>query len=203
MDLRRFLQPQKPADARFTLAVVGAGRVVKDPLWAVDLVRRLHERDPRYRLRLIDGHLEHRGPATGRYAHRLSSEVGALPPGVVEVAEHTDDLPTALSEVGVVVSSSVRESFHIGLVEGVASGALPVVRDWPYLPGGAAQIFPHDWIAVSTADAADLVFARTQDASLWQRLTAEAAEHVLSRWDWSVVHEQWEDMLLGPRKLRH
>ena len=52
------------------------------------------------------------------------------------------------------LSSSVRESFHMGLVEAVASGALPVVRDWPFFPGAARTLFPPDWVVDSPAEAA-------------------------------------------------
>ncbi len=196
MDLQRFALP-KPQGARFTVGVVGASRVVKDPLWALDVVRRLREVDERYRLRLIRGQIEDEGPAAARYIAALKDAIRSLPDGVVDITPHTDRLPEALQEVGTVISSSVRESFHIGLVEAVASGALPVVRDWPYLPGAAERIFPSDWVVQSAAAAAERILAETSDPGRWQKARDSAATHAVSTWDWSAVHSLYDNLLLG------
>jgi glycosyltransferase involved in cell wall biosynthesis len=191
VDLRRMVLP-KSDYARFTLAVVGASRVVKDPRWAVEVVRLLRQHDERYRLVLIRGTVDDEGPATRRYIEDMDREIAALPPGAVEITPHTDDLPTVLQNVGVVISSSVRESFHIGLVEGAASGALPVVRDWPYFSGAAARLFPPDWVVDTPAEAAERILAETSDVRRWRSSTAAAADVALRTWDWSVVQPQYE-----------
>lgn len=196
VDLRRMVRP-KSDDARCTIAVVGASRVVKDPRWAVEVIRHLRQRDERYRLLLIRGTVDDEGPATRRYIEELQREMAALPVGAVEVTAHTDDLPTVLQDVGVVISSSVREGAHIGLVEGVASGALPVVRNWPYFPGAAAELFPAEWVVDTPAEAAERILAETADVGRWRTATAKAADHALRSWDWSVVHAQYERLFSG------
>ena len=75
----------------------------------------------------------------------------------MQVIGHTDDVPGTLQDIGVAVSASVRESFHIGFVEAVASGALPVVRDWPFFPGAAQELFPEDWVVADPAAAAERI----------------------------------------------
>jgi hypothetical protein len=73
----------------------------------------------------------------------------------ITLVGQTDDVPGALADVGVIVSSSTRESFHLGLAEGVASGALPVVRNWPMLApyGGAHGLWPDEWVVESIDEA--------------------------------------------------
>ncbi len=146
MRLRPYHRP-KPAEARFTLGLVGVGSVAKDPRWAIEVVRRLRDRDSRYRLLLIgDGLNPRASAAVAEYHKLLERDCAELEPsGAVRRLGHTGDVPAALSEVGVILSTSVRESFHVALVEGAASGAVPVVRDWPFFAGkanGARTLFP-------------------------------------------------------------
>lgn len=195
MDLRRCVR-RKPAEARFTLGVVGASKVVKDPRWAIAVLRLLREHDPRYRLVLVRGRLQHeRSHATRAYADALAADLADLADAVTATG-HTDDVPGVLEQVGVVVSSSVRESFHIGLVEGAASGAVPVVRDWPYFPGAAAGLFPVDWIVADPAAAAERILALTADEETWRAAGAAASAVVVESWDWQVVRAQWDALLL-------
>jgi hypothetical protein len=108
-------------------------------------------------------------------------------------------VPGALTEVGVILSTSVRESFHLGLVEGAASGAVPVVRDWPFFqghPAGAGSIFPSDWIVSTPAEAADRIIAQTATEETWRKAGEQASEHALMTWDWSVTQEQYDRLLL-------
>jgi glycosyltransferase involved in cell wall biosynthesis len=195
MPLQRFVR-LKEHYARFTLAVVGASKVVKDPRWAIEVLRLVRRHDERYRLLLVRGDVQDVSAATHEYVEELERDLAELEPiGAVERVKHTDDVPTVLEDVGVVLSSSVRESFHLGLVEGVASGALPVVRDWPFFPGAARQLFPADWVVGSPQEAAERILELTADEKRWRAATTAAAEHVLDKWDWTVVRNEYERLL--------
>jgi hypothetical protein len=76
--------------------------------------------------------------------------------GAVDEVGQVDDVATQLRDIGVVVSSSTRESFHLAVAEAVLSGALAVVRDWPALArfGGAHGVWPDSWIVTTPAQAA-------------------------------------------------
>jgi hypothetical protein len=82
----------------------------------------------------------------------------------------------------------------MGLVEAVASGALPVVRDWPFFPGAARELFPADWVVDTPGQAAERILALTQDAEVWRPAAAEASRHVRERWDWPVVRTSFEEL---------
>ena len=193
MDLRRFERPKREG-ARFTLGVVGASKMVKDPRWAVEVLRHLREHDDRYRLVLLRGKLQEPTPAAAEYAAALRRDIAELEPAV-HVLKHTDDVPAALEDIGVVLSSSVRESFHMGLVEGVASGAVPVVRDWPFFPGATRGLFPPEWTATTPARAAERILEETASEDRWRQEGRAAGELVLRRWDWSVVSAEYADLL--------
>jgi len=138
-----------------TLAVVGWGAPAKDLPWAIDLLVHLRRTDPRWRLLLVGA-----TPTAPGYAARIEAARSAVPDAIDELG-WTDDVAGALAGVDVIVSSSTRESFHLGLAEGVAAGALPVVRDWPTLQpfGGAAAVWPTDWVVGDVPAAADRIAA--------------------------------------------
>jgi glycosyltransferase involved in cell wall biosynthesis len=201
VDLTRFTTA-KDDDARFTLALVGYGVVAKDPLWAVETLAALRRNDSRYRLLLVGADFEvAAATATGaardyhaRLAARLAEPDVA---GAVERIAFTDDVPGLLRRVGVMVSSSVRESFHLALVEGAASGAVPVVRDWPLFAavGGPSGLFPADWVVTTPEQAAERVLATTADPAGWRAEGARCAQWVLDRYDWRVTRPRYDALL--------
>jgi glycosyltransferase involved in cell wall biosynthesis len=183
--------------ARHTLTLVGWHKVVKDPLWAFEVVRLLRTHDERFRLLLIGDDFEQSHSAgSQRYANRLWAELEELEAaGAVRRYGRTSDVPRALAEAGVILSTSVRESFHAGLVEGAASGAVPVVRDWPYFAHreeGARTLFPADWVVSTPREAAGRILEMTRDETTWRAAGAAAARHALSTWDWSAVRGAYE-----------
>jgi glycosyltransferase involved in cell wall biosynthesis len=200
--LERYRLPKTP-DARFTLGLVGLSAIAKDPLWAFEVLRELRKRDERYSLALIGSDLDGSPTPTARaYEKRYLRELEELTAqGAVRKVGQTDDVPGALADVGVILSSSVRESFHLGLVEGAASGAVPVVRDWPFFagrPAGAHSIFPAEWIVASPAEAADRVLAQTASEETWRKAGEQASDHALMTWDWPVTQQQYDRLFQQP-----
>ena len=128
------LDPAKDDGARHVLGMTGWARRVKDVAWALDLL----ELDPRWRLVLV-GEPMREEPGTARARAYTESTLRRLRrPDLAEridVVGWTDDVPAQLRRVGVMLSTSRREGNHHGLVEGAASGAVPVVRNWPVFAG--------------------------------------------------------------------
>jgi glycosyltransferase involved in cell wall biosynthesis len=203
MRLRDFAR-SKPPESRFTVGLVGYDAVAKDARWAVEVLRLLRARDDRYRLRIVGGAPETCRSAADRAYHQwLEKDLACLERrGAVRRTGRTEDVPAALTDIGVIVSSSVRESFHCALVEGAASGAVPVVRDWPYFAGhgrGARALFPGDWVVNSPAEAAELIIGQTATEQRWRRAGAAASRHAIATWDWPATRPLLDELLLGPR----
>ncbi|WOX24401.1 glycosyltransferase [Streptomyces solicathayae] len=201
VELAPFARP-KADDARFTLGLVGVGQVAKDPRWALEVLRLLREKDERYRLHLIGSPMDPgMGPAAARYHRDYARELARLEAaGAVRHIGQTPDVPGALSEVGVILSSSVRESWHLGLVEGAASGAVPVVRDWPFFaaqPHGARALFPDSWVVATPEEAAARVLRLTATEEDWRKAGSEAAAHAMAAWDWAHVQGDFDQLLLA------
>jgi glycosyltransferase involved in cell wall biosynthesis len=196
------LDRPKPDEARFVVGLIGWWQTAKDPLWTVEVVKLLREHDPRYRLLILGKpYLEAGSESTQAYARELEAELTLLG-DAVDRPGHTDDIPGALTGIGTIISSSVRESFHVGLVEGAASGAVPVVRDWPYFAGrrhSARTLFPEDWVVDTPREAADRILRLTADDETWRSAGREAAEIAVQRWDWAQVRPTYERLVLGDR----
>lgn len=201
VDLAGFARP-KPDSARFQVGLVGMKQIAKDPCWALEVIRRLRERDKRYRLLLVgDGIPAGLSAATGRYVEQFERELAPLTAsGAVRLHGPSDDVPGVLGDVGVILSSSVREGCHVGLMEGAASGAVPVVRDWPFVAGrefSARTVFPDDWVVGTPEQAVDRILATTGSEEVWRKTGDQASQHALAVWDWPVVSPDYDRLLLN------
>ncbi len=149
----RYLAP-KASDANRTIAMVGWNSAVKDPAWCLAMFEVLYDADNSWRLQLIG----HDMTAADDYSRAVLERIDRLGQAVQRVP-FTRDIPAALTGVGVIVSSSLSESAHMAVAEGAASGALPVVRDWPALAawGGPREIYPSEWVVDTAQQAADRI----------------------------------------------
>jgi hypothetical protein len=105
-----------------------------------------------------------------------------------------------LTGVGVILSSSVREGCHVGLMEGAAAGAVPVVRDWPFVAGrphSTRTLFPEHWIVTTPQQAAERILDVTASEEIRAEAGREASRYALSTWDWETVRSDYDRLLLG------
>lgn len=203
MELSGFVL-EKAADARFNLGLIGVNSVAKDPLWALEVLRLLRAQDERYRLLIVGGDMDPAlSKATRKYRKQYEKELEPLvESGAVVRLGPTDDVAGKLTDIGFVLSSSVREGSHVGLMEGAASGAVPVVRDWPFYAGkanSARTLYPEGWVVETPAEAAQRVLEVNATEGGWGDQAKLASEYALSTWDWSVVSADFDELLLGER----
>ena len=158
IDLRGISQDKDPG-ASHTLGLVGWAAPAKDATWAFDVLELLRRHDDQWTLHLVGAAPDPNGSAgEAAYASRVNEQLINLGPAVTQAGQVTD-VDAELRKVGVILSSSTRESFHVALAEGIASGARPVVRDWPTLArfGGAATTWPAEWIVQTPEEAVELI----------------------------------------------
>ena len=196
----RYVQPKLPRAAK-TLGMVGWAQQVKDPMWTLDLLAELRRGDPEWRLALIgaDFPFDPGNPVERAAARAFRDRVtDASLSEAIDYVGYTRRLPEHLRSVGWAVSSSRREGFHIGLVEMAASGAVPVVRDWPVYAEleGARSLFPAEWVSDSPADAA----ARIRDIlarDAWARESRAVVDTVRERFSGDDAGDQLRRIVLG------
>ncbi|GAA5032373.1 glycosyltransferase family 4 protein [Actinopolymorpha pittospori] len=199
MRLERFGLAKRPGAER-TLAMVGWAQRVKDPLWTLDVLSQLRATDPRWRLLLIGRDFNaraHAGAMAYREEFRERAAADDVRDGLVYVG-YTTDLPEVLRDAGFVISASRREGFPVGPTEGAASGAVPIMRDWPMYASyeGARGVFPTEWVVERPEEAVERILAFA-DPERRDAEGAAARRHVVANFDWSVVEPHFRAVLLG------
>lgn len=192
--LTGFRQPKEPGSQR-TLALVGWAALRKDPAWALDVLDLLRAQDPSWRLMLIGpGFPRDLTPSESAYAQGVQARIDELGPAV-QITGRTSEVARCLRGVGVILSSSRREGTHEGFIEGAASGALPVVRDWPDVArwGGPGLLFPSSWVVRTPQEAAQRIWEHCDDAEYCRAQSQWMIEHA----DWTRVRPLYDALLLG------
>jgi glycosyltransferase involved in cell wall biosynthesis len=95
-----------------------------------------------------------------------------------------------LRRVGFVLSTSDQESFHLAPAEGMASGAVPMLLDWP----GAETIYDPRWVHHSPAGMADAI-ASIAESDRWAAESALARSEV-ERYSLDTVAAAWDALLV-------
>jgi hypothetical protein len=102
------------------------------------------------------------------------------------------DVNAWFRQVGHVLSLSDIEGSHEALSEGMASGAVPVIRMWP----GADTQYDMEWIRRDLNDAAAFVLGSAAE-TVWEERSRLAKLEIVSRYQpWSVI-EAWHDLVRG------
>lgn len=154
----------KTAEARRTLGMLGYSNLNKDPLFAAQLLLRLRQDDPAWHLRLTGSYWdpETLNPAELEYFRKFTDFIAenGLEEAITFV-EFTNDIGAELTNVGFILSCSHREGTHEAIIEGMASGAVPVVRRWPMVKnlGAPETSYPDLSYFDTIEEAAGLVLA--------------------------------------------
>lgn len=161
IDLKSFSKPKLP-DSRKTLGVIQYSSEIKDPIWALDILEKLQTHDPQWKLQFIGSPFnttEKSGDPNG-YFEQFERRLEPLQQSV-NFLGYRDDLDEVLRKIGVVLSTSKIEGSPVSLIQGVASGALPVVRNWPNIKKlhAAESLYPREWIVDTTDEAVDRILA--------------------------------------------
>ncbi len=186
IDVERYRRPKHPGAHR-RIAMVGWGRRVKDPIFAVEILRELLNDDPTWRLHLIgrdfaDSALVPVADYLARFRELTADP--RLRDAIVWVG-FTRHLEEALDDCGFALSTSVVEGWPVGVVEAAVSGCVPVIRDWPQVAAldGARTIYAGtpDWVVATPAEAAARIRSYADpDAWALESLQSRAAADALS-----------------------
>ncbi len=191
------LRRKKRPGARFRIGYVGLvpfGHKRLDR--AVDILEALRAKDPRFTL-IVRGAMPWKmrwawdDSPNDRRAYEqvfdrifsdpnLSEAIRFDPPGA--------DMEEWFREVGFVLSTSSSEGCHTAIMEGMASGAMPIVRRWP----GAADLFG-DFVHEEAEDAIPLALAHATEAGWEGRCESFSAR--ARGWDVEVFNRKMMELI--------
>jgi glycosyltransferase involved in cell wall biosynthesis len=186
---------EKSDDASHHLGLLGILPKLKAPHLGVEILKKLRRYDKRYLL-FIKSRLPEevgwlwRNPEERKYYKRFFFRIkwSGIRKSLV-FDPHGDDVTDWFRNIGFILSTSDLEGSHQAIAEGMASGAIPVIRDWP----GARKIYPEKYIFRSTVEAAD--FIRELSASGNLRKEQEAVkEFARIHFDLKVIVKQYDEI---------
>jgi glycosyltransferase involved in cell wall biosynthesis len=112
--------------------------------------------------------------------------------GAVVFDAYGRDVAAWLRRIGWVLSTSDDESFHLAPAEGMASGAVPALLDWP----GSDTIYDRRWIHQGPLSMASAI-AETVREGHWERDRGLAHAQVRAAYGLDEVCRQWIEVLAG------
>jgi glycosyltransferase involved in cell wall biosynthesis len=133
---------------RHRIAWVGHLEPKKNPMLLLQIAHALHRADPGYTVHVAGVFTDQR---TARYVRQLMGSLGL--DGVVQYYGAIADMPAWYADKGVLLSTSMYESFGLNIGEAMAVGAFPVVHDFP----GAGILWPEECLYASIDEAVALI----------------------------------------------
>ncbi|MER7073744.1 glycosyltransferase [Terrabacter sp. NPDC000476] len=196
VDVRALDLPKLPG-AEHTLGLVGIVPRTKRLDLALDVLEGLLAHDDRYRMRV-------RGRTAADYPWMLDrpdemayydaqdariERINDAHPGAVRLDGHGDDMPEWYREIGIALSVSDFESFHLTIADGAASGAFPALLAWP----GSDLVYPRGWASPSVPALVDRIVSAP-------RRPEEYREVARQSFDEAMVMRRLLDVLAGRRE---
>lgn len=146
IDVDRF-NKEKVGEYQFNLGMIGIVPKLKRIDRAIEIFEKLYTKDNRYHLYIKGSHPNEYGwvwndKVQRQYYEKVFEKIENSPFGKNVHFEGWGDVAEWLQKIGYVLSVSDYESFHMAPIEGMASGAYPLV----YQREGVKTIFPNEVI---------------------------------------------------------
>jgi glycosyltransferase involved in cell wall biosynthesis len=186
----------KSNESRFVLGLVGVVPARKRLDLAVDLLKILHSKDSRYKLR-VKGALPYdyswmssRKDEMAWYDKVFLDLKQLKEQGAIVFDPHDLNMASWYQSVGHIVSVSDFEGSHQAVAEGMATGAIPVIRDW----AGASRIYPDKYVVSTVEEMAEQVL-RNSELLSFQAESSFCKSFAQERFDEERVCNQIESIV--------
>jgi glycosyltransferase involved in cell wall biosynthesis len=185
----------KSTDSSLNLGMLGTAPRLKSPHLALEILRRLRKRDGRYRLLIKGRHPWEYDwlwtlPEERLYYEEFYAMVRRRPfRGAIAFVEHDGDVAGWFERVGFILSTSEHEGSHQAVAEGMASGAVPVIRDWR----GASRLYPREYVFSGVDEAVEQIVRHARD-SVYSSQAERCAMFARRNFDSNIVLAQYDEL---------
>ena len=130
--------------AKFTLGLAGFNKINKGLMKALHILNKLYLEDNRWRLRLAGDHFETESIDYSYWKNICEPYIISNKLQEAVCFDGYQNIPEWLRNIGFILSTSEREGTHEALVEGVSSGAIPLIINWDMVKrfGGVHKLYP-------------------------------------------------------------
>lgn len=194
VDVDRFKLPKKP-NTKYHIGILGVLPKLKRLDRAVNILEKLWEVDPRYKL-FIKSKLPEdlpwmkNRPEELKYYDQIFKKIENAPwKNNVIFDKHGDDVAEWFSNVNFILSTSEIESFHLAPMEGMSSGTIPVIFNWP----GAETLYPDRNIVRTEEEAVDFILKETKQRST----TAQEYEKLVRKYDLQTTIKRLDNLIFS------
>jgi len=195
VDTSRFVREKSEQSGR-TLGLMGMVPRMKRFDKALDILHQLNQQGLNFQLRIkgkqpTDYHWMQDRPEEMKWYEtqmkRLEEDPHLI--GQVHFDGWGNNVPEWFSEVGFILSVSDFEGSHQAVAEGAASGAVPIIIEWP----GASEVYPQDWCVDTVNDAVDMIIKETSevDKTKGQKRKRNIMSLIENEFDLSLITSKW------------
>lgn len=183
----------KNKDSKFNLGICGILPARKRLDIAIDLFEALWETDNRYKLFIKGKRPEEVAWLMARKSERsyyesVMNRIETAPwKENVQFDGHGSDIPEWLQKIGFLLSPSDYEGSHVSVSEAIASGSIPIIRNW----AGANTIYFEKYIVSSLGSAIEKV----KHADWSEEAMESRKKEAFDKFDKKKISRQIENMV--------
>lgn len=190
------LNLDKDINAKYTLGLLGILPARKSPHIALRILSEIRKYDQRYQLSIKSKRPEEldwlwKRPSERAYYDEFFSSIDKLNiSDAVDFEPHGKDVPEWFRKIGFIMSTSEFEGSHQSIAEGMASGSVPVIRNW----AGSEMIYPQKYIYESIDEAVNLIRKMTEKDTYSYELD-HVTQYARQHFDLNVIIPQYEKLI--------
>jgi glycosyltransferase involved in cell wall biosynthesis len=179
-------------NSKYNLGLIGFVPRLKRLDLALDIFEKLWKHDRKYRLFLkgkqpMEYNWLWSNHQERKYYEEIFRRINMSPwKNNVYFDGWDNDVPSWLNKIGYILSTSDFESFHLSVAEGMASGAVPIIRNWK----GASIIYPTQFIFNNIHEAVTLIQHSNKNLKPFLR------QHVSNNYDKKFIVKKLEDIIM-------
>ncbi|GAB4318502.1 MAG: hypothetical protein Kow0074_07740 [Candidatus Zixiibacteriota bacterium] len=166
------------------IASVGYINYKKNPSLLLQTFKAIHDWDPEFEFHIAG---RHQDPRIQVYMDNLLPRLN-LP---VTVHGWVSDMPAFYTRMDFVISTSLFESFHYSIAEGMLSGCVPLIHTWR----GSDRLYPNQFLFNTPDEAVDLI-KRCQSMDI-DELRRDNRNFITQRYTWTDKLEEIDRLLDG------